>query len=275
MADPPESHGDQLLQHRADFVRSYFRKGNDFIEEVLRENERLRFRVAELQEQVAAASRSLTTEATLKELVQRIHALETEREELLRRFGAAEAENREYQTRYAQIEQENNLLANLYVASYQLHSTLDLDKVIRIASDILTNFIGAKKFALLFLDDDMRSLRAALVEGMPAVAPQPMGRGVIGNVAERGEPFFANTSPEPGEPPMCIPIRNQDKTLGAIAIWELLPHKEALLDVDHELFKLLSSHVASALEAAALARGEKSSPLRFSVIEALIHRDQT
>ena len=52
---------------------------------------------------------------------------------------------------YVEIEEENNNLANLYVASYQLHSTLDSSEVLKVVLEIVINLIGAEIFCGLRL----------------------------------------------------------------------------------------------------------------------------
>jgi nitrate/nitrite-specific signal transduction histidine kinase len=52
-----------------------------------------------------------------------------------------EEENRDFAKKYIEVEEENNNLANLYVASYQLHSTLDYEEVLRIVLEIIINLI--------------------------------------------------------------------------------------------------------------------------------------
>ena len=59
-----------------------------------------------------------------------------------------EEENRRFADRYVEIEEENNNLANLYVASYQLHSTLDVDEVLKIILEIVINLVGAEVFGV-------------------------------------------------------------------------------------------------------------------------------
>src|SRR6185295_15325371 len=97
---------------------------------------------------------------SLRELVARIEALEEERKEILNRFRGVEAQNYDYLSRYHDIERENNNLANLYVASHQLHSTHDLREVTQIILEILLNFVGARTFAILLVDDERGVLRA-------------------------------------------------------------------------------------------------------------------
>ena len=62
-------------------------------------------------------------------------------------------ESKKASERYVEVEQQNTNLANLYVASYQLHSTLDFREVIQIVQEIVINLIGAEAFAILLLDD--------------------------------------------------------------------------------------------------------------------------
>src|SRR5919201_6678310 len=70
-------------------------------------------------------------------------------ERLRKRLGALEEENKDYASRYTEIEHQNNNLAALYVASYQLHSTLDFREVIHVVQEIIRDLIGAKSYAIL------------------------------------------------------------------------------------------------------------------------------
>ena len=70
----------------------------------------------------------------LRETVER---LELERQEADSRYREVEAENRDFAARYIEAETENNSLLNMYVASYQLHSTLDFDEVLSIIAEIV------------------------------------------------------------------------------------------------------------------------------------------
>jgi GAF domain len=252
------SGSDDLVSKQKEFLEAFFKKGAEFTEELLRENEKLRFRVVQLEEQVAASTRAIPTPATLKELVERIHALEQEREVILRRFAGIEEENRQYEQRYHQIERENNNLASLYVAAYQLHSTFELREVLQTIAEILLNFIGAKTFAVMLIDSDSRELRAVMTEGVAKndVKPQTVGEGSIGSVAASGQARYAQrggfTAGQAADPIVVVPLRFKDRAVGALAIWEFLQQKTELAEVDYELFNLLAVHAASALEAARL-----------------------
>lgn len=271
------SDSDDLLSKKKEFVEAFFRKGAEFTEEILRENEKLRYRVVQLEEQLASAARAIPTPATLKELVEKIHALEKERVELLARFAHVEAENHQYETRYHEIERENNNLASLYVAASQLHSTLDLREVLQVIVEIVLNFVGARTFALYLLDEDADIFRAVAAEGVLVkyVPARRRGDGVVGRTAETGEPHFgdlhvAATAPE-GDPAIAIPLRFQGRVVGMIAIWAFLTQKTELLEVDYEIFRLLGAHAASALEAARLlASSSGAARLRFAAFEGLL-----
>src|SRR4029077_5549541 len=92
-----------------------------------------------------------------------------ENERLRRELGALEEQTRDYTTRYTEIEAQNANLASLYVASYQLHSTLDFREVIQIVQDIIVSLIGAKSYAILLLDEKTRELRTIACDGEDAM----------------------------------------------------------------------------------------------------------
>lgn len=264
-----------LFVKQREFLDAFFKKGVEFTEEILRENEKLRFRVVQLEEQVASSARALPTPATLKELVEKIHSLEQEREQLLMRFAHVEQENREWRDRFQRIERENNNLASLYVAAYQLHSTFDVREVLQIVVEILLNFVGAKTFAVMVYDEEARAVRPVATEGVALedVPARRLGQGVIGRVAESGEvhygPLLSGVTPD-ADPPIAVPLKFRDRVVGVIAIWELLVQKTELAEVDYEIFNLLGAHAASALEAARLAAEAGDAPrLRFSAFAGI------
>src|SRR3954467_13473078 len=93
---PPEEGG--LVATKKEFIQTFFKRAGEFTDELLRENERLRFRVVQLEEE--ARSRTAPAPApsgnTLRELVARIEQLEHEREQLLARFRTVEADTADF-----------------------------------------------------------------------------------------------------------------------------------------------------------------------------------
>ena len=60
------------------------------------------------------------------------------------RSEGIKAETKAYSSRYAEVEQQNSNLANLYVASYRLHGTLDREEVIAAIQEIIANLGNSK-----------------------------------------------------------------------------------------------------------------------------------
>jgi GAF domain-containing protein len=233
-----------------------FLKAKEFTEELLRENERLRFRVASLESgadltPLPAGDEHARLAARVKELESRLEDVET-------RYQKVEEENKEFADRYIEIEEQNNNLANLYVASYQLHSTLDYREVIRIVQEIVINLIGAEAFHLFVVSDKTGQLELETSEGATApVTSIAIGEGPIGLAAKTGENFFssevAHKEATPfDQPTAVIPLKIKDSVIGVISINKLLVQKTAFTPTDFELFTLLAGHAATAIFSAKL-----------------------
>lgn len=237
----------------AEFLQM-FHKQKDFMEELLKENERLRYRIASLQAPGAAAGGDDRT----VELNRRIRELEEKLAEMEARYKRVEEENKEFADRYIEIEEQNNNLANLYVASYQLHSTLDYREVVRIVQEIVINLIGAEAFHLFMVSEKTGHLELETSEGQ--VAPVQVierGQGPIGKAANSGENFFAEQvafkEPTPFDQPIAvIPLKIKESVIGVISIHKLLVQKTAFTTMDYELFTLLAGHAATAIFSAKL-----------------------
>ncbi len=229
-----------------------FLKAKEFTEELLKENERLRFRLASVDKG------SVGVDDRTRELQGRIRELEERLAELEARHRKVEEENKEFADRYIEIEEQNNNLANLYVASYQLHSTLDYKEVLRIVQEIVINLIGAEAFHLLMFNDKTGFLDVESSEGQQAAASSlPLGEGIIGKAASSGESFFADNvarrEPAPFHEPLAvIPLKIKESVIGVISINKLLVQKTAFTTMDHELFTLLAGHAATAIFSARL-----------------------
>jgi hypothetical protein len=244
------------LFSRAEEVLSLFRRGAEFTQELLRENERLRREMALLQGQQLAASDEQAWEKLRRELLARIDDLEGERQNMLERLHQVEDENRHFTERYLEIEEENNNLASLYVASFQLHSTLHLPEVLQIIIEIVINLIGAEIFAIYVLDEKTGDLSPVAVEGagLREFPRCRLGQGMVGGAVASGETACRDGtgSEDPRRPLVVIPLRVQERPIGAVSIHKLLQQKDGFTPLDHELFTLLGGHAATAIFAARL-----------------------
>lgn len=256
----------ELDQKREQFLQTFFQKGAQFATDLLQENERLRYREAELAAELEALKRSLSSESGVRELLQRLHDAEREKHELLERFQHAQAVTRQYNERYQEIERELNDLASLYVASYQLHSTLDVRSVVRHIREMLHQLVGAQVFAVYFADETTRALGPIVTHGVEGAALPKVaaGEGHIGRAFTTGETTVAASiidTTDYDAPLACIPLRVEERVVGVIAVFRLLPQKRRFEPLDFELFKLLGAHAATALVGARLYARIAGKPL--------------
>ena len=242
-------------EQRGEEFMQAFKKGAEFTQDLLKENERLRFRMVELEESVRAGGGAADSSA----LEEKVKKLESEKTQILERIKEVEDENQDFANRYVEVEEENNNLANLYIASYQLHSTLDFSEVLQIIMEIVINLVGAEVFGVLLFDEKSNQLTPFATEGMEKedIPPAKIGEGVIGEVVKSGENYFredlsAQGEVEPLNPMVCIPLKIKERVIGVIVIYKLLQQKDTFREVDYELFTLLAGHAATAIFGAKL-----------------------
>ncbi len=228
------------------YVESARQELHQYAQGLLHENERLRTTSAMLEVQKAETRLELVRAREERdEAVAELHSLRLRLEDI-------QKENRRFAEEFQRIEQQSSNLANLYVASYQLHSSIDRPTVLRTIQEIVINLIGSEEVAI-FEDDGSGLYRLASSTGIegPHLRAFRIGEGTIG--ARLGESVFVSDGPSDDESPTaCVPLRVGESTIGAIVVFRLLPHKPALEEVDHELFDLLAVHAATALQLATM-----------------------
>jgi len=261
------------ISKKAEEFLKIFRKGEEFTQELLKENERLRYKILKLEERSQPGP--LPDSSQIQELQERLAQVEEERLRLANHFKEVEEENKNFAAKYLEVEEENNNLANLYVASNQLHSTLDFEEVLRIILEIMINLVGAERFVIMLLDESSGVLSTIASEGMEegAIRKVRIGEGIIGQAVQRGENYFASdlslesVDGEP-HPIVCIPLKIKDQTLGVIVVFSLLEQKKKRLTrVDEELFTMLAGHAATAIFSAKLY---SQSARKLSTIQGFI-----
>jgi hypothetical protein len=236
------NHGQELLDA--------LQRGRRFTEEILKENERLRLQI------VRGESERIQLENKLKGfsgLETENAALQQRIEHLTVRFVEVEAENHDFANRYAEISEVNENLANLYVATHRLHSTLDPSDVTEIICEIMVELVGAEDFGLLLLDERTNELSLARIEG-PATHYPPhilVGEGLIGRVVRECRPRYVEPA-DAAEPLAVVPLQIKGHGVGAIVVSKLLHGRTRLSGLAKELLALLAGHAASALTASRL-----------------------
>lgn len=257
-----------LLARRDDFIQTFFRKGAQLTEELLKEDESLRARLRDVEAENAKLRAQLRSDDAIRELLGKIEGLEAEKRALLSRFDGGAAPGGDFVGRFADIEAENAKLASLYVASYQLHSTLDLRSILRQLKELLAQFVGARAFALYLADEPRKELCPVLSEGVPTASLSRVhaGQGPIGRAWSSAQASWVDGDSTKGSveaPAACVPMRLDERCVGVIVVFATFEQKPGFVELDFELFKLLGAHAASALAAARLfaQHGTRIGPL--------------
>lgn len=246
-----------LLEQREKFIQTFFRRGAELTEELIHEDAKLRERLQELEKENARLRAHVASDDAIRDLLSKIERLEKEKHHLLSRFHDAEQFSAEHSERITEIEAENAKLASLYVASYQLHSTLDLPTVVRRIKELLAQFVGARALAIYVSDTDRDAVVPIASEGVTPSSLHAVraGAGPIGEAFATGRAHWVegdSTSGDLERPAACIPLRLADQPAGVIVVFSTFEQKPSFGDVDFELFKLLGAHAAWAIVASRL-----------------------
>jgi hypothetical protein len=233
------------MEKNSDYARRVQSQTDEYIREILAQTQKLRTVAASLQ-----AEKERLEEEVLG-LRLELDRQRAEGERLQRQLVEISRENQQSLDRYQAVAAQNASLANLYVATYQLHSTTERGSVLAAMQEVIANLIGCEELAILELAAG-GTLRVAHVFGVDpgVVAHLRLGEGVIGRVAATGEPFVGNGQPGAGEPVLtaCVPLKVDERVIGVVALFRLLPQKsDGLNDLDHELLNLLATQGATAL----------------------------
>ena len=264
-----------LFEGREDFVQ-IFKRGAEFYEDLLHENEKLRFQVAKSQQELEVLNKGAEQGGFVTALQEQVKRLEDERQNLLQKYEDVEAHNKEYQERYSAIEEEHNTLANLYIASYQLHSTLNFKEVTRIILEIAINLIGIGRLVLYVYDSDQEKLFPLAGDGLgenfdiTTMKPVAKNEGLIGRVLAESEAYVADHPNQSEEIVAALPLKAGDICVGVLSLERMLQQKSEWSQVDYELFTLLSAHAGTALMASALNEAYKDNALSEQRLRAIM-----
>jgi hypothetical protein len=250
-----DSEPNELKAQRDAFLQTFFKRGAELTEELMRENSRLRDQIATLEANNASLKTQLASDRAIRDLLLKIEDLEREKARLLSTVEEQEEITSRFSNRFAEIESELESFANVYVASFQLHSSLRPPLVLKNLKELCVQLVGARSVAIYFLDESGKRLLPIASEGVdlgkvPAVALVNGASEPVAAVIERA--FLTGVThvaegETPQKPAACIPLRFEDRNVGAIVVYDFLPQKRRFVNVDHELFKLLRAHAAGVL----------------------------
>jgi GAF domain-containing protein len=173
--------------------------------------------------------------------------------ELERRLEAAQDDQEQLTSQLVEAENLAGKLMSLYVATYQLHVSLDPVEVQNAIAEIAKDLLGASSFVLLIKDEVEGGCEIALATGISE------NSRFTGKHYEGGDRMVDATlddgvlrmeSEEDTESLAAVPLRVEDAIVGALVILKVVDHKVTPLSEDRDILDLLAAHAASALFAA-------------------------
>lgn len=192
--------------------------------------------------------------------------------DLQKRLEGAEADRKMLADQLVETERQVGKLMGLYVATYQLHASLDPDEVQLAIAEIARDLLGAERFALLLKEEDGAGCSVALAEGAGPAYAHGVYRG--------GDPLVDATladgslrlAPAGSEASVLgvVPLRFDNIVVGALVVIKLFDHCTAPLSEDREILDLLAAHAATALFAAqATARADRKLRTLQSLVQLM------
>jgi hypothetical protein len=244
-----------LKLKRDAFLQTFFKRGAVLTDELVGENRKLRQQIESLEEETTALRTQLASDRAMRDLLKKIDHLEREKTRLLSKIHRQS----EAHDRFAEVESELESFANLYVATSQLHASLDVRSVVRNVRELLLQLVGVQSLAIYFVDDAGHHLVPIAADGidlgaLPKIplrhaAPVDAVAATIERTFLTGVAHVAET-PALAAPAACIPLEFASRVVGAVVIYSLLGHKSGFVPVDRELMKLLEAQAGGAIVSA-------------------------
>jgi hypothetical protein len=91
---------DKGVSYNAEEFLQLFKKGAEFTQDLLKENERLRFRILQVEDSLHTKDDETIITDENRKLVEKIEVLEKEKTEILERINQVERENQDFAERY-------------------------------------------------------------------------------------------------------------------------------------------------------------------------------
>lgn len=197
---------------------------------------------------------------------ERYHAYGDDEVELLALIGDLAAGALEKAMLYDRMQRQITELSTLAEVSEAITSPLYLDEMLDLVVDMAAQVTRAKATSLMLLnEEDELILHAAhgVSEAYEEKAPLRLGEGVVGWVAQSGEPAVLK---DVGEDPryrygalaereglrslLCVPLQVRERVIGVLNSYTGQPHAFSAQEV--ELFQTLANQTALAIENARL-----------------------
>src|SRR6188768_509652 len=157
--------GTDLKTERDEFLRK-FSRGTQLTEDFVKEHERVQNRLQALESENAGLRGKVEADQAVRELLLKIERLENEKSELVSQYQQAEQATTQFTARAQEVESEFANLANLFVASNQLHSSMSPRGVTRRIKEVLAQLVGAERYCMYLVNADDTELVPIASEGI-------------------------------------------------------------------------------------------------------------
>lgn len=191
---------------------------------------------------------------------------------LRERVESLEKDNEDLSSRLVDAEHQLGRLMGLYVATFQLHATLDPTEVQATIAEIAVDLLGAERFVLLLRSEETEDCEVALSRGLEhdtsglyADGRYRSGDPMVDAALDDG--VLRLGPDELSDVVAAVPLRVQDAIVGVLVITKLFDHKAILRAEDRDLLDLLAAHAASALFA---ARVYSNTDRKLRTLESLV-----
>lgn len=156
---------------------------------------------------------------------------------------------------------------SLHSVSRMVQSTLDLDKILKVSLDLITDLLGVETCSLMLVNEGEETMNIVIANGLdPEIVRSAVirvGEGISGRVAASGEPLLiANVDEDERfearhraeyrtRSALSAPLKVKDRVIGVINV-NNKKSGEVFRPADLMVLETLSNQVASAIENARL-----------------------
>lgn len=219
------------------------------VDRLLQENQDLRLLAARLD------SERLQLHAQIVLLRRELEIFDRERQSLDRRLSEMSSATPEGDQRLRDLMRQSALLTEIHRIALRMHGTTDRVRIFEAMEMAVEKLAGSKEVIVFEADRDEMVLRLVHSNGIDATRLKliQFGKGVIGRVASTGDPFFEGRSKMNGlsvdehDLGICIPVKIDDRVVGAVAVFASDPTIIGSDAMQDELYEIFARHTSSAL----------------------------
>lgn len=149
-----------------------------------------------------------------------------------------------------QLETQTTILLNQYVTVQRLHAASDFAQALTGIFEVMETLVGVEQFVAYIGEQQSSRLYSIIQQPLDHFDDTiEFGMGQIGAALSAGEAFFET----PGRiavangsfPIAVIPLRHEEKLVGAMAVFKLFEQKGGFNPVDIEIFNIFTNYAGS------------------------------